>query len=321
VPKVPAQFRTPQVNRSRYLRVVRVTWIGIAVTLALTVMKVLAGWLTGSTALLADGVESLADSAVALAVVIGVRIAATPADADHPYGHGKAEALSATLIAWAMVLVVIAMGGRVIWQLFHPGRLEPPHASALIFLAGACVVSELLARYKKRQSRLLWSDALAAEARDHRKDVFSSAIAMVAVATAVLAGGRWTILDPLAGLITCGFVAWMAIEIIRETTPHLMDRAISGELIRQVRQFAAQVEGVQETEKLIARRSGLDVIVELHVEVDPEMTVTVAHDVATDVRNRVIERIDSVVDVLVHVEPHYPGDHVNPPEHVESTTQ
>jgi cation diffusion facilitator family transporter len=318
VTRQPAQFRTPEINRTRYLRVVRITWIGIAVTLSLAVVKATAGWLTGSTALLADGVESLADSAVALAVVVGVRIAATPADIDHPYGHGKAEALSATLIAWTMVLVVIAMGGRAIWQLFHPERWHPPHASAVAFLAGTCVVSEALARYKRRQSRLLWSDALAAEARDHRKDVFSSAIALVAVTTAVLAGGRWALLDPLAGLITCGFVAWMAIEIIRETTPHLMDKAISGELLRRIRTIAADIDGVEETEKLIARRSGLDVLVELHVELDPAMRVEAAHEIATEVRNRIIEQVDSVVDVLVHVEPYYPGDHANPPEQVES---
>ncbi|MCG3177799.1 MAG: Ferrous-iron efflux pump FieF [Phycisphaerae bacterium] len=316
--QTPSSIRLPTTSRAGYRKVVQVTWVGIVVTLALTAVKMISGWLTGSTALVADGVESLSDSAIALAVIIGGRIAALPADPEHPYGHGKAEVLAAGFIAWFMVMLAVGLGSRGVWQVIHAEELPPPHWAALLFLGGTCIVSESLAQYKLWQARRLNSVALRAEAADHRKDVYSSAIGLVAVGAAIALGGRWVVLDPIAGLITCGFVAWMAVGILREATPQLMDEAVSGGMLRQIRSIAAGVQGVRETEKLIARRSGLDVLVELHVEVDPQMSVADAHVVATAVRDRVVERVDQIADVLVHVEPYYAGDHVNPPAHMET---
>lgn len=310
----PSPVRLPAHNHAGYQRVVRVTWIGIAVTSGLCVVKMVAGLLTASTALLADGLESLSDTGVALATAVGLKIASQPADARHPYGHGKAEVLSAGFIAWALVMVAIVMGGRAIWQIFHPDEHPAPHWAALLFLGGTCLLGEGLYRYKMYYAQRLQSAALRAEAFDHRKDVWSSLIGFVAVALAIALGGRWTLLDPVAGLITCGFIGWMAIQILRETAPHLMDQAVSGPLLGEIRVIAEDVDGVKGTEKLIARQSGLDVLVELHIEVDPQMTVDAAHDIATAVRDRIIERVQMISEVLVHVEPFYEGDHVNPPK-------
>ncbi len=307
----PSTVRRPAHNSAGYQRVVRVTWVGIAVTISLCVVKMAAGWLTGSTALLADGLESLSDTGVALAAVVGLRLAARPPDERHPYGHGKAEVLAAGFIAWAMIMLTVLMGARAINQIFHAENLAAPHWVALLFLGGTCVIGEALYQYKMYHARRLRSAALRAEAFDHRKDVWSSAVALAAVAVAIAAGGRWAVLDPLAALVTCGFIVWMSIRILRETAPHLMDQAVSGPLLGEIRVIADEVDGVRDTEKLIARQSGLDVLVELHVEVDPAMTVDAAHDVATAVRDRIIDRIDPITEVLVHVEPYYEGDHVN----------
>jgi cation diffusion facilitator family transporter len=304
-----ATARPARENRG-YREAIRVTWVGIVVIVVLGAGKVIGGLLTHSSALVADGFESAADAGVSLAAIVGFWIARRPADRDHPYGHGKAEVLSAVIIAWVMVLVAIGMAAAAAYKMFEPGRLVTPEWQALLFLAGTVVVAEGLYRYKMWQGNRLNSAALRAEAYDHRKDMISSAIAIVAVALAVLLPGA-AILDPIAALITCAFIGWMALRIMREATPQLMDKAVSGSMLDDIRRLAEQVPNVQGTEKLVARRSGLDVIVELHVEVDPTMSVTAGHDVASDVRDRITAAFESVTDVLVHVEPFYRDDHVN----------
>jgi cation diffusion facilitator family transporter len=307
VNSTPPKIQSPPAGHSGYRRAIRVTWIGIAVTVVQAAVKIAAGVLTRSTALLADGLENVADTGVSLAAIVGLSIARTPADAEHPYGHGKAEALTAVAIAWVMVLLAMGMAARAVMQVVHPEQLHPPDWPALLFLAGTCLVGEWLYRYKLGEARRLKSAALYAEAFDHRKDVFSSVVALVADAAAIGLGGRFALLDPVAALITCGFIGWMSLRIMRESTPHLMDEAITGLLLDEIRQIAREVPGVRGTEKLVARRSGLDVLVELHVEVDPAMTVADAHETATEVRRCIRQRIDSVADVLVHIEPHRGG--------------
>lgn len=301
-----SQVRRPATKSDAYQQALRVTWVGVFVILMQGAAKVIAGWLSNSSALLADGLENAADLGVSLAAIIGLAMAGRPADADHPYGHGKAEALTALTIAWVMVLMAIAMAHQAMDKIARRAEIAPPQWWALLFLAGACVTGEGLYRYKIWQARRLGSAALFAEAVDHRKDVFSSLIALVAVGAAVLFGGRAAVLDPIAALITCGFIGWMSLKIIRESAPHLMDRAITGQLLDDIRDIAMSVPGVKGTEKLVARRSGLNVLVELHIEVDPRMSVWDAHEVASRVRDRAIEQIESITDVLVHVEPYIP---------------
>jgi len=312
-PRVSHSVRLPVADRSGYRRAARVIWIGVAVTAAQAVAKIVAGILAHSTALTADGLENVADLGVAAATVIGLRIASRPADLRHPYGHGKAEVLTAAVIAWVIVIMAMGMAARAIGQIVRPGQPVVPDWWALLFLGGTCAVGEGLYRYKTWQADKLMSVALRASAYDHRKDVLASFVALLAVGGAVTFGGRMAVLDPIGGLITCGFIGWMALRILRECTPHLMDEAVSGPLLDEIRRLAGQVDGVLGTEKLIARRSGLNVLVELHVEVDPQTTVARAHEVATAVRDCMVGRIDSISDVLVHVEPFYPDDHVNPP--------
>jgi cation diffusion facilitator family transporter len=273
----------------------------MAVNAALTASKFAAGILGHSHALIADAVESTADLFSSVIVWRGLIVAAEPADSEHPYGHGKAEPLAAASVAIMLLLAAVGIMARSAHGLLEPR--QRPQAFTLYVLVGVIVVKELLFRFVSREAGSLQSLALFTDAWHHRTDAITSLAAGLGIALTVFGGPRLAFADDAAAIVAGGIIAWNGWQLLRPASNELMDAAPGSALISDIRSAASSVPGVNAVEKCIVRKMGFQYFVDMHVEVDPLMTVQAGHQIAHDVKNKVRAAIPSVYDVLVHIEP------------------
>lgn len=279
----------------------RVAVTGMLVSGALAVIKIAAGMSGHSTAVVADGLESAADVIASGFVLFGLTVAAKPADDDHPYGHGRVETLTGLLIG-----VVLMVGGALIsWSAIR--RVGQPREAMAAFVVWPLVLSIAaktgLARLKFRYGRKLQSDALTADAWNDATDTISAIAALIAVGLTLMDSARFVEADRYGGFVVGLIVIFAGVRVTRQTTLQLMDTMPDARLIGQIRTAAFAVPGVRGVEKCFARKTGFKYHVDLHLEVDPEMTVRQSHHLAHQVQLNILARLDWVADVLVHVEP------------------
>lgn len=279
----------------------RVAALGMVVSGALAVVKILAGVSGHSTAVVADGLESASDVFASGFVFLGLTLAAIPPDENHPYGHGRVETLTGLLIG-----MLLAVGGALISYISiqRLGQPREPLASFVIYpLFASLVAKSSLATYKFRYGRRLNSDALTADAWNDAMDSVSAVAALIAVALVLWDPVRFIEADRYGGFIVGLIVVTTGIRVAYDTAMQLMDTMPDGAMMNQVRAVARGEAGVRGVEKCFARKTGLKYHVDLHLEVDPDITVRQSHEIAHRVRLRIVEVVDWVADVLVHVEP------------------
>lgn len=277
----------------------RITLIGVGINLVLTGLKFGVGFLSGSMALVADGVHSLSDLATDLVVIGGLRLARRPADRSHAYGHGKFETLATTLVALALV----AAGGWLAWEAVT--ALLRGGTSALgPAIAGVATMSvlakEWLFQATRRVARRMRSSALEANAWHHRSDALSS--------VAVLCGGVVAALgfaqgDQAAAIAVAVLIGWAAVKILRKAVYELTEGALSEAEQDKVARAITGVDGVKSWHKLQTRSVGRGVFVDVHIEVDPTISVQDSHVIASQVEQAVRGALSGEVSVAVHVEP------------------
>ncbi len=279
----------------------RVAALGMVVSGALAVVKIVAGLHGHSTSVLSDGLESGGDVFSSGFVLLGLTLAAKPPDADHPYGHGRAEILTGLLIG-----LVLAAGGTLISfaSVEHLGESRLAPASYVIWpLLASLAAKSGLAAFKFRYGGRLWSAALVADAWNDTMDCLSAFVALVSVGLALWNSARFLDADRYGGFVVGLIVISAGLRVSRDTALQLMDTMPEENLMMQIRATATTVPGVKGVEKCFARKTGLRYHVDLHLEVDPEMTVRQSHEIAQAVRVRIRETLNWVADVLVHVEP------------------
>jgi len=284
-------------------------WVGILGNVLLGAAKLVGGILGTSSALVADAGHSLSDSASSIVVLWGLRRAGKPADAEHPFGHGKAEFMAARTVAVMLILIALVLGYEAMAKILKPPPESFPKTFTLWFVLASILVKEGMYQYKYRLGRRLKSESLLADAWHHRSDAFSSVCALAGISAALVLGHEWRILDPLAALIIVLIILCVGIKAFFRTGSALLDEAADGETLAAIRRVAAAVPGVRDTEKLMTRRSGLETHMELHVEVDPAMSVRDAHAVAQEVEETIRRQVPGATHVTVHIEPYYPDDH------------
>lgn len=283
----------------------RNTLIGLIASVLLAAGKFVAGVVGHSSALVADAVESLADTVGSIVVWQALRHSARPPDEDHPYGHGKFEAIAALAVGGLLLVAAGLIVVEAFREMLTPHRA--PAAWTLGVLLAVVAVKEGLFRLLLRGAREFESQAAHADAWHHRSDAITTAAAFVGVAVAVW-GPRVTgapelvLADEIAALIASGIIVHTAIGLLRPPLRELADAA-PHELIEHVRRAAGEVEGVRLVEKVHARKSGRGYLVDMHLHVDPELTVRVAHALSGKVKAHVRERIPNVAQVLIHIEP------------------
>ncbi len=274
--------------------------VSIAVSTALSSIKIAVGVSAQSVALVSDGFESAADILMSGLVLFGLWVAAKPADDDHPYGHGRFEIL--TGLAIGAVLATAGVG--ISWRaLIERNDQHTPASYALWPLIGAAILKGILWTTKMRIGKKSGSVALSADALNDAVDMCSGLVALVAVALAIHFPGMQSA-DHWGGFAVGLFVIFFGLRVVRETALQLMDTMPEGKQMDEIRAVAMKVPGTLGIEKCFARKTGLRYHVDLHLEVDPELTVRASHDIATAVRIAIKNDVAWVEDVLVHVEPH-----------------
>ena len=277
-----------------------VTLGGSLVNLALVLVKVAAGVLGHSAALVADALHSLSDLASDIVVLLGYRVGRKPEDATHPYGHGKVETLSTSIVGGLLVAVGLAMGAGALRSLASADPLPRPGGVALWAAGLSIVIKEVLYRWTARVAHSEDSRLLLANAWHHRSDALSSVAALAGVA-----GARWgaTWMDPAAALVVCFFVVKVGWELGWQAVRELVDTAPDRSLLERLGAAVSGVQGVRSHHGLRARRLGKDVLVDVDIEVDPELNVVQGHDLARAVREALLKKVRGVRDAMVHVEP------------------
>jgi cation diffusion facilitator family transporter len=279
----------------------RVAMVGIGASLLLAALNITVGLRTRSTAVVATGVEFAGDVLASAVVLLGLIVSVKPPDENHPYGHGRIETLSAFVVG----LVLVAGGAGIGWRsLQSVGAVHaPPSAAAFAALLFAIALRGLLSAVKFRVGRRIRSASLVADAWNDTVDILAAMAALTAIGLARLNPDRFLAADHYGGFAVGVIVILTGVRVLRDASLELMDTMPDGGMMRRVRETALAVPGVQAVEKSYARKTGLQYHVDLHIEVDPALTVGEGHEIARQVRARVREDIGWVADVLVHIEP------------------
>lgn len=284
----------------------RVAGLSIGASCALSVSNLWIGFAAGSTSVLATGFEFLGDVLASVLVFTGMALAGRPADAEHPYGHGRIE-----ILAGLSVGAILAGGGVgiCIRSLQKVTELHPPPALYSIWpLLLAIAIRTMMSTLKFRVGRRIGSGSLVADAWNDAVDILSAAAALCALGLTLYDPSRFLAADHYGGFAVGLFVFYTGIRIIRETSLDLIDTMPARELIERIKAVALEVPGVEGIEKCYARKTGLQHHVDMHVEVDPRITVAASHEIATNVRAHIRSKVSEIADVLVHIEPHGLGN-------------
>jgi cation diffusion facilitator family transporter len=290
-----------RVPLNRLQRGLRATFVGMTVNVVFSGTKLAAGIIGHSHALVADAVESFADIFSSLIVWRGLVVAAAPADEDHPYGHGKAEPIAAAIVSAVLLGAALWIALKAFIEINQPHPSPAPFT--LIVLLVVVAVKESLFRFVSHEGRAVDSSAVRTDAWHHRSDAITSVAAGIGISVALIGGKGFEAADDVAAIAAAGVIAWNGWHLLRPALNELMDTAPGHEVIDQIRQIAATTPGVDRVEKCIVRKVGYQYFVDMHVEVDPQMTVLRSHEIAHAVKDKIRDTMPTVSDVLVHIEP------------------
>ncbi len=302
-------MKTNQKNQdaeSREKGIRRVTLAGSAVNLLLVVVKLLAGWLAGSAAMIADAVHSLSDFVTDIVVLLMVHLSSRPEDQDHDYGHGKYETLATAIIG----LLLLGVGAGICWDgltaIYHAlcGQ-QPPQPGWLAFWAAllSIVLKEALYHYTYRRGKQLRSGAMIANAWHHRSDALSSIGTLIGIGGAILLGENFRVLDPLAAVAVSLFIVKVSIQLLMPSVDELLEKSLPADVEKKIIDAILRQPGVSQPHHLRTRRIGSCYAIEVHVRMDGNIPLREAHQAATDIEHRLKELFGNETHVGIHVEP------------------
>ena len=278
----------------------RVTYVGAAVNVFLTIIKITVGVLGQSAALIADGIHSLSDLLSDLFVIIAIKLGSREADFDHPYGHRRYETLATVLLGLGLIVIAGGIAWDVSERILHPEALLIPEKKTLGIAIISILANEWLYQYTRRVGLKTRSKLLLANAWHHRSDAISSVVVLFGIA-AVLAGYEYA--DAIAAIIVVLMVAKIGLGLVMESINELVDTALPEEQVKEIRKTIKTTDGVREIHLLRTRQMGEDAYVDAHIVVDPKITVSEGHLIGDVVRDRLKTEFDDIADVLVHVDP------------------
>lgn len=298
----------------RYSRAAHVTKVSMILNFVLTSFKFAAGVLGNSSAMIADAAHSLSDFITDIAVIVGLKIARKPKDSTHNYGHGKIETLAAAFIG--LVLVTAAFG--IFWGglqkviTFYQGEnLPEPSRIALIAAIISVVSKEWMYRYTIVCGRELKSDAVIANAWDHRSDALSSVGTMIGIGGAIFLGGQWVVLDPIAAIVLSFFIFKVAFDISYKNLNELLEASLDSDTYRSIEEILISTEGVLGFHELKTRKIGSAMAADVHIEVDRDLNIVDAHEISTQIESRLKEICGKNGHFSIHVEPCSDSEYYN----------
>lgn len=287
-------------SERRYRETVRVTLIGSVIDLLLGVAKIVMGVIAHSQALIADGVHSLSDLATDFVVLYAAKHAREDADEDHPYGHGRIETIATVALGGLLILAAAGIAWDAVSHMLEPESLMKPGFWALVVAAISVVSKEAIYQYTMVVARKYKSKMLEANAWHSRSDAISSVVVLVGIAGS-MAGYQY--LDAIAAVGVGLMIAKIGWNLIFHSFRELIDTGLEQERVEAIRQSILSVDGVRSLHILRTRSMGADALVDVHIQVDPELSVSEAHYISESVRLKLIKEIEEVADVMVHIDP------------------
>ncbi|MDO5322196.1 MAG: cation diffusion facilitator family transporter [Bacteroidia bacterium] len=291
---------------NRESQMCRVTVIGGVANAALLAFKFVAGFVGHSSAMIADAVHSFSDFITDVIVLVFVRISGKPQDSSHDYGHGKYETLASTIIGLALFAVaigIIVSGAQKIAAWVKGEDLASPGMLAFWAAIVSIVVKEITYRYTIAEARRLDSSALKANAWHHRSDAFSSIGTAIGIGGAIFLGKRWTVLDPLAGVIVGAVLIKVAVDMVKDGIGDLMEKSLPEDVENEILSVVTSFSDVQDPHNLRTRRIGNRIAIEIHVRMDGSTDLKTSHQRASDIESALRTKFGPDTHVTVHMEP------------------
>jgi cation diffusion facilitator family transporter len=277
------------------------TRIGLWINILLTIVKLAAGVFGHSKAMIADSLHSASDVLATGIVFIGLRISKKPADDKHPYGHGNADTIASFLVALILLLTGLYLGYSAIHVVLHRHLAKTPGLIALYAAMISIVIKEAMYQYTVRVGKRLNSQAIIANAWDHRSDAFSSIPALIGI----FAARMWskTVFDPIAGFIIAMMIFRIALKLMHSSVDIIMDESPDSTTIQEVSEIISAVDGVMRVRDVRIHQRGPDRTVDTKIEVDGQITVNEGHGIAAEVKTALTSSDLRIVDAMVHIEP------------------
>lgn len=289
-------------NRDRIERGIRSAQLGVLVNAGLALAKLLAGIVGQSYALVADGIESVADIFSSLIVWGGLRLAQRDPDEEYPFGYGKAESLAGSVVSIMMIGAAIVIAIAAIREIITPHHAPAPWTLAVLIAVAA--IKWTLSRRVQTVGAEVDSVAVQADAWHHLSDAITSIAAFIGISIALIGGPGWESADDWAALAAALVIGYNGISMLRPALDDLMDRMPASEIVERIADAAGAVENVLAVEKLAVRKTGLVYYVDIHVQADPSMPLEEAHILSGIVKSAIRAAVPEVVGVLVHMEPY-----------------
>lgn len=287
-------------HQLRYRDVYKVTLIGSVLDFVLGTIKMAVGWLVNSQALIADGIHSFSDVLTDMMVLYAAKHAHKAADEDHPYGYGRIETLATVSLGVVLMTVGLGIAYGSIERLYSSAALLDLGFLALLVALVSVIAKEWIYRYTMAVARRLRSDMLMANAWHSRSDAFSSIVVVIGIAGTMLG---YSYLDAIAAVVVAAMISKIGFNLIRSSTRELIDTALEQDKVNEIRAQIFAVSGVRSAHTLRSRKSAGAAFVDVHIQVDPRLSVSEGHQIAHAVRQRLLQRVEEVADVIVHIDP------------------
>ena len=287
--------------KNRYDESNKVTLITILLNIGLTILKILAGILGNSTAIIADGLHSASDIITSIGILIGNKISRKPRDDEHQYGHEKAESLVSFILAAVLIIVALKIGYDGVKELFNINDILIPNALPLIVALISIGVKEYQYQITIRVAKRINSSSLKADAWHHRSDAFSSIAAFIGIGGAMLG---FKILDPIASIIVAIVVVKVGANILKSACNELMDSSISKQDICEIESLVDKDDEIYGIKDFKSRKYGSIAYIDMSIFIDKSKTLEEAHDIADNLEHSIISNLNYIKEINIHTEPY-----------------
>lgn len=284
----------------RYEQTRKVTQVSLLVNLLLSILQISVGFIGHSQALIADGIHTLSDLAGDFLVLIAAQQAHRAADKSHPYGHGRIETLATVFLGFLLLAAAIGISFDASQRLLHPETLLSPNVFTLLATAIVIIAKEGLYQYTARVAERIHSNLLKANAWHHRSDAISSIIVLLGITAALLGIPS---ADAIAAIFVSLFIARIGIKLGWQGIQELIDAAIEDDKLKDIRNIIAEIDGVQNLHMLRSRAMGGQILIDVHIQVAPMISVSEGHQIAETIQHNLISQVPELIDATVHIDP------------------
>ncbi len=291
-------------NREKEIR--DITLWGAVVNILLTIVKVIAGIMGRSAAMVADGIHSLSDLIGDAVILVFTHISSKGVDRSHSFGHGKFETLASLIVSILLLIVgagLMSNGVTTIIGVFHGEVIPKPGYFALAAAVVSIIAKEILYHATVKVGRKVESSVVIANAWHHRSDALSSIASLLGIGGAIALGNQWTLLDPLASCLISIMIIVVAVKLALPNLSELMESSLPEDVQQEIIAIASSVEGVNDIHELKTRRNGLSYIIDTHIAVNPDISIVEAHDISTRVEKAIRARYGQETQINIHIEP------------------